>query len=247
MSDKKSVPPKKPSMFKCVVSADLFRRAWAAVSTEETRYYLNGVFIQAADDGGAVLVATNDHIMLAFRDADGFVSGGTGIVRLEPKMLQGCLPKKESGADLALIVTDNNAFLIPRELKKGHPSLLRAPFTNPESLVCAQNGGALIDGTFPDWRQVIRPVSKMPRRLGALNCKLLAALNAALTTKDTTPIRVMSTDANETGIHLVFSQAFPDAVGVMMPMRAEIRSALPSWAAPEKATAKAAIKLNRAA
>ena len=57
------------------VNADLFKLVHAAISKEETRYYLNGVFIEPHPVGGAVLVATDGHRMLVAHDEKGEVSG----------------------------------------------------------------------------------------------------------------------------------------------------------------------------
>jgi DNA polymerase III sliding clamp (beta) subunit (PCNA family) len=58
-----------------VVNADLFRIVYSCVSTEETRYYLNGVHVEPHPVKGAILVATDGHRMLIAHDKDGSCSG----------------------------------------------------------------------------------------------------------------------------------------------------------------------------
>lgn len=41
------------------------------VSKEETRYYLNGVLIEPAPQGGVFLVATDGHRLVCFHDPEG--------------------------------------------------------------------------------------------------------------------------------------------------------------------------------
>jgi DNA polymerase-3 subunit beta len=56
------------------VNALLFHcAATYAASTEETRYYLNGVFCEPHEDGGVILTATDGHRLLSFRDPVGWI------------------------------------------------------------------------------------------------------------------------------------------------------------------------------
>lgn len=49
-------------------NADLFRIAYSCVSTEETRYYLNGVHLEPHPCGGAFMVATDGHRLIVVHD-----------------------------------------------------------------------------------------------------------------------------------------------------------------------------------
>lgn len=63
------------------LDADLFMRVRRAVGVEETRYYLTGVYVEPAADGGAIMVATDGRAMLVARDPEG-VAPAPAIVRL---------------------------------------------------------------------------------------------------------------------------------------------------------------------
>src|SRR5256885_2092412 len=52
------------------VNARLFAAAWVCISTEESRYYLNGVRIEPLAEG-CVMVATDGHRLIAIRDPSG--------------------------------------------------------------------------------------------------------------------------------------------------------------------------------
>jgi DNA polymerase-3 subunit beta len=116
----------------------LVDRTRFAVSTEETRYYLNGIYLHAAEDEGANMlraVATDGHrlarVQLPMPD------GGDGI----PGVI---VPRKAIGELRKLI--DETADPIEISLSD---TRIRMTFDN------AILTSKLIDGTFPDYERVI--------------------------------------------------------------------------------------------
>ncbi len=116
----------------------LFDKAKFAISTEETRYYLNGVYMHvAAGEGGQVLrcVATDGH-RLARIDAPmpGGADGMAGVI--VPRKTVGELRKllDDDGADIAVSVSDT-----------------KVRFATPGITLTSK----VIDGTFPDYTRVI--------------------------------------------------------------------------------------------
>lgn len=78
------------------VRAKHFAAAYVFASTEETRYYLNGVLVEPHPDGGVLLVATDGHRMVAIKDDEGETNGTwicaapseiTAVCRKRAKML----------------------------------------------------------------------------------------------------------------------------------------------------------------
>lgn len=57
------------------INADLFRAVSVAVSTEETRYYLNGVNVEQHPVKGVILTATDGHRLLCAHDENGETDG----------------------------------------------------------------------------------------------------------------------------------------------------------------------------
>jgi DNA polymerase III subunit beta len=116
----------------------LFDKAKFAISTEETRYYLNGVYMHVATgDGGAVLrcVATDGH-RLARIDAalpDGAADmAGVIVPRKTVNELKKLLENDEASIDVAVSET-------------------KVRFATPEITLTSK----VIDGTFPDYTRVI--------------------------------------------------------------------------------------------
>ena len=109
-----------------------------AISTEETRYYLNGVYMHIADaDGGQVLrcVATDGH-RLARIDADlpDGASDMPGII--VPRKTVGELRKLLEDGDVQIAVSVSET---------------KVRFATPEITLTSK----VIDGTFPDYQRVI--------------------------------------------------------------------------------------------
>ncbi len=116
----------------------LFDKAKFAISTEETRYYLNGVYMHAAKGAeGAVLrcVATDGH-RLARIDA-ALPEGADGL----PGVI---VPRKTVG-ELRKLLDDDSAEIAVSV------SETKVRFATPEVTLTSK----VIDGTFPDYARVI--------------------------------------------------------------------------------------------
>ena len=116
----------------------LFDKSKFAISTEETRYYLNGVYMHVADaEGGKTLrcVATDGH-RLARIDAD-LPAGAeemTGVI----------VPRKTVG-ELRKLLDDDDASIAVSV------SETKVRFATPQVTLTSK----VIDGTFPDYTRVI--------------------------------------------------------------------------------------------
>ncbi|RYH01588.1 DNA polymerase III subunit beta [Salipiger sp. IMCC34102] len=116
----------------------LFDKAKFAISTEETRYYLNGVYMHEADgEGGKTLrcVATDGH-RLARIDAD-LPEGAAGMAGvIVPRKTVGELRKLLDDDDLQVAVSVSET---------------KVRFATPDITLTSK----VIDGTFPDYTRVI--------------------------------------------------------------------------------------------
>ena len=115
----------------------LFDKSKFAISTEETRYYLNGVYMHVAEaDGGKVLrcVATDGH-RLARIDAD-LPEGAADM----PGVI---VPRKTVGELRKLLDNDEAQIAVS-------VSETKVRFATPEITLTSK----VIDGTFPDYTRV---------------------------------------------------------------------------------------------
>ena len=116
----------------------LFDKSKFAISTEETRYYLNGVYMHVADgDGGKVLrcVATDGH-RLARIDAD-LPAGAENMAGV-------IVPRKTVGELRKLLDDDEMQIAVS-------VSETKIRFATPDITLTSK----VIDGTFPDYTRVI--------------------------------------------------------------------------------------------
>ena len=116
----------------------LFDKSKFAISTEETRYYLNGVYMHVAEVEGAAMlrcVATDGH-RLARVDAD-LPEGATGM----PGVI---VPRKTVGELRKLLEDDETDIAVS-------VSETKVRFATPGITLSSK----VIDGTFPDYTRVI--------------------------------------------------------------------------------------------
>ncbi len=116
----------------------LLDKAKFAISTEETRYYLNGIYLHAADsaDGRKLRAVATDGHRLARVDAD-LPEGADSL----PGVI---IPRKAVG-ELGKLLTDDDGVIAVSV------SETKVRFATPEVTLTTK----VIDGTFPDYTRVI--------------------------------------------------------------------------------------------
>ena len=116
----------------------LFDKAKFAISTEETRYYLNGVYMHAAtgEDGPVLRCVATDGHRLARIDAD---------LPAEAEGMPGVIVPRKTVAELRKLLDDDDAVIAVSV------SETKVRFATPEVTLTSK----VIDGTFPDYSRVI--------------------------------------------------------------------------------------------
>ena len=174
-------------------------------STEETKYYLKGVYIEAHPDGGVIMTATDGHRLGSYHDNEAGQPESPMILPISREVLTALKNKK------ALAVSwKENKITVTFRGKAAADDYSEASFTAEP-----------IDGTFPDWRRVVpeKPVTAN-NNFPAFNGSYLGDFGkaAALITgiKDGTVRILHSGDKNAA---LVEFPGNPDFTGVLMPIR----------------------------
>lgn len=202
------------------ISLDLLKATALFVSNEETRYYLNGVCIQATKKGDIVYVATDGHRM--------FVAPG----------------KSERGEDKDVFVGE---IIIPRDVISGiklptgrsAPNALEAVLVVGDKGRCtiefglgASVGFTAIDGTFPDWRRVIS--TSTSGVVGHFNTAYLDSFRKAGKLLGHEMPTVLH---NGLADQAVIRWSGFDGFGILMPSRdyAIPATVLPAWVGPSEA------------
>lgn len=220
------------------IDAGLFRIVHMTVSTEETRYYLNGVHVEPHASGGALMVSTDGHRLLAAYDPAG-VCSEAAIIQLPKHAL--ALSKRPKLIERRELVVDvQNAVATINNVTQA-----AEPGGEPLIEMVAACQANVIDGTFPDWRRVV-PTKEEPR--DTVNP---ATLNGGY-------VRVFGDICKELQKHFERSSAgmqlaltdgaspvvvrwsgFDEVFGVIMPMRGDVRGHLPEFVAPAEFRAAA--------
>ncbi|MHC8493397.1 hypothetical protein ACTU44_11890 [Thalassospira sp. SM2505] len=218
MSIKQAIKETNPAERRISVCAKRFYAAWQFISTEETRYYLNGVFIEPHPDGGVLMVATDGHVLAAIRDRNARIEGDGGWICPIPKQqFITALKRKDAGT---LHFVGNTAYLIdaiigieacedgfdPTKITEFHRAIAYAP---------------PIDGTFPDWRKVIPHDAIDKTSRFAVNGKHFDRFTKAIATLAESGVAALniSTPPDDQSPVMITSGATRDFFGLVMPMR----------------------------
>lgn len=203
------------------VSANLFRAAAECVSTEETRYYLSGVYVSPHPQKGVLLVATDGHRLMCVHDENGKCDKAQ-IVGLEAKHIDAKSLKAMRAAmpgEEPRLTVDSDGI---------------ATFGTYRSLK-----SCIIDGVYPDWPRVVAPMLARAKEgkfsPATVNQKYLSAFGkiAVMLSPDghpNAPFRVVShTEADPL---LIRFGSCDNAFGLLMPMRSSIPNELPIFMQP---------------
>ena len=192
------------------VDASLFRVAAMFQSSEETRYYLNGVHIEPHHDEGVFLVATDGHRLLVAHDFSGKIEGGTAIVQLGKDQIKACKEGRGETASRRIVVTDDKQPLTITA--NGAPVAIQPKW--------------IVDGVFPDWKRVMQGISGTGR-MEAFDAKLVKSFSDAAEALGVGTGVDVSFATPEGPVLVRF--AVPHVVGVVMPIRWNREKGWPSF------------------
>ena len=231
-------------MLKLTYAAEKVRCTSFAMSTEETRYYLNGVCFNQCGTH-VETAATDGHRLAVWVDDDAVMFGATQIILPISKALKTALKAKKneerylvvtgSGnvADFHSVQVINNAHGYTPDKGEAFHEFVLGLAADPSYEVYSEKV-KLIDGTFPDYRRVIpQTVDFKPAAFSAKYVADFAEICAgkpfSILTNDLAPALVKTEDTN--------------FLGVLMPMRTgsnAINPALPGWLNSSASDLKAA-------
>jgi hypothetical protein len=218
-----------------VVRPFLMQALLNIMSTEETRYYLRGVLIEPHKDGGIVLTATDGHVLVTMHDQLGFAQGTPQIWAFRD---HAALVKAEIST--ASKYLKNKALLKYQQVEsKFQVSVGYAD--SAEEMLNMREGtemcklvsyNAAIDGTFPEYRRIVSPVGS--ERAGTcIQAAILARIAKFaqdLIGNKGAPVNLeLTSEKGPSHIHIKADGEFVDAVGIVMPMRAERMLHHPAW------------------
>lgn len=205
------------------ISAEYARLIQPFTSTDPTRCYLQGFYVEPCSKGGVYVVATNSHIMGIFHDETG-TCDKPEIIQL-PKAFFAALKdlrkqyKRLEDKDFRLVVEGNTA-----SLGIGEPGndfrYLMDPQTFPK---------VTIDGVFPSWQRVIpRDIDPAnPWITGSYNASYIEAIASVGNSKNKS-VRLVGKGPVDPALAYVPYRS--DFFAVIMPIRDnEMDRRLPDW------------------
>lgn len=216
------------------ITAGVLGFAAEFVSKEETRYYVNGVYIEPAETG-VLAVATDGHRVVAVHDAAGFIER-PAIIRAKAR-------------DLAWFRHAYDATLSADSIGE-RATNTRGPAPVPDDLRCERSimrpivatftlpdGGAAavhldeIDAEFPDWRHAFPTHFPRGGVLPAFQARYLAAFDGlARVGGFVGAVRIIARGEAAGAVVVPAAGSHWPWVGVLMPIRAEAPPlAYPSW------------------
>lgn len=207
------------------IPADDLKAVLPFKSTQDIRYYLNGVLVEKVETGGCILVATNGHILVAMHSPGAFidqtriltVSDGLSDAMRKVDDIQRTVEVAGAKGRVTLYARGQEVFIQPRE-----------PF---------------IDGKFPDWRKVVPATENLePGLAAAISSEYLATLKRAIPRsqqRNSLSFWHQKTDPKNSAI-VVRYEANHSLVAVVMPMQLKHDWTWPSWMKREPAQESAA-------
>jgi hypothetical protein len=244
--------PSPPQPFVCAVSADLFLRAWQGRSQDKDRKLLAGVYIEPCDEGGAILTATDGHILISIRDPNALVKG-SAIVTLNELLIKACKGKK-SDIDVAerVLLVRSDGVALPEAIialvfhaepfESRDAAMIH--FTEPNDMLLAhQVGDVIFHGDYPKWRGILPEFNRHGHGVSGacFDLKVAKALGAALTAPGGKQSPMSWFTFGKDPLHApILVKPFPfdlrqggdhfDGFAIVMPHKNEIGSDLPEWA-----------------
>jgi len=201
------------------IPADSVRAVWNAVSTEKTRYYLNGLYVETHDRDGMQVIATDGHVLLHQALPEGAFMGAkvhTQAAQFDRGFILSLDPTDKSMKAKTIgdawLYGDTETGIIQVLDVRGEPD----DAGHDRVGVLEFNR---IDGNFPDWRRVLPRAGSGDCVPVCVNLAKLAQMQAAAKVFVTHPhARITAAYAGDPML-VEFNDACRGLRGVVMPIR----------------------------
>lgn len=178
----------------------------------DIRYYICGVYVEKAPQGGVYLVATDGHTMAVIYDKSGSIDGAdNAIITVDPGMISAA----KKGA------TKKSGNLNYRVVVRGTRAMVAVPDADGLELFI-QPGKCLIEGKYPAWRKALPDFEKLKRGAftgNSVNAIYLARFAKVAADKRYCGITLWQEAVNKPVIVQV--ERLPEALFVVLPLRSK--------------------------
>lgn len=207
---------KEPRSVALRIDAGVLGFAAEFISTEGTRYYLNGVYVEPAKEG-VIAVATDGARLIAVTDPKGFIER-PAILRAERGVWAKCRTKYAALLTVEALGRQETPQPILAKIVPEKGAV--------ESVILDE-----IDGSFPDWRRVFPTDFPKTGVVPPFQGRYLAAFDGlARVGGHTGGVRVVSRGEAEPAVVMSASSSTWPWLGVVMPIRGDKTPATyPAW------------------
>jgi DNA polymerase-3 subunit beta len=198
-------------MLKVTLNIRALRAVLVAVSTEETRYYLNGINLEFTPDG-VTMAATDGHRMIVLRQPYGeHAATGAHASVIVPRDLVAKLKIKLKILDETTLTIGDDG---------------RLTFEHAGEMF----GDARVDGTFPDYRRIVpKDLDGKPAQYNPAYLADFAKARKELGGDRTTSPVVRYNGDSPAVVDFAWGTGF-QAIGVLMPIRDRTDATYHTWA-----------------
>jgi hypothetical protein len=186
--------------FQCAVSADLVRRALLVASSDETRFYLQGVHISPHPERGGYIVATNGAALICFHDPKAIVAGQA--ILMPDEALRGALKAQRGDRRPRLLLARTDRLVVAEVNYEEADEALAVP--SPLALA-AQFHQPVIEAAYPDWRKIVFPIQP-DAPVPQVDARQLNLIGKALSEGKRSFVNLRSTGDTRTHTVWVFGQ-----------------------------------------
>jgi DNA polymerase-3 subunit beta len=198
-------------MLKVTLNIRALRAVLVAVSTEETRYYLNGINLEFTPDG-VVMAATDGHRMIVLRQPYGeHAATAAHASVIVPRDLVAKLKVKLRTLDETTLTIGDDGKLTFEHAGESY-------------------GGSRVDGTFPDYRRVVpQDLTGEAAQYDPIYLADFAKARKELGGDRTTSPIVRYNGGSPAVVDFSYGTGF-QAIGVLMPIRDRTDATYYTWA-----------------
>lgn len=201
-------------MSKFIINKEAFIKVNAFKSKEDSRFYLQGVYITPATRG-VYLIATCGHKLALWHDKTGTIEGKPQIIRVDKNLISSL--KKDKITE-NIQITENEIALVDITWSW----LQQKPFkevTKKSSF--NELSGFFIDGTFPDWERTFPSRSGkgqlIPIPIPSISVNAKYINEFALGERTTASVNF--TFYGEKSPVVIRNYKFPEFLGLLMPIK----------------------------
>lgn len=198
----------------------------------DVRYYLNAVFVEPHPERGAVIVATNGHIIGVLHDPEGFASKPIIVGDISKTLLSACAAK--SGAikgvrPTALYLSEGGAVVAYGEIQEGNIDPFGGNVTHLSRITP-------LEAKYPNYRDVIEKYTRNPTpEFPEIQSRYMAIFDKVMKiigSSGYSGLQFESRGKDEALIARIMNGELDERfLSVLMPLRSDLRpnSILPLW------------------